>query len=158
MAFPSDLEIARGAKLKPIEDIAGKLTFVVSGPKAAYEKAKPYLDMMGVGSSYVGEGELSRIAKICHNVHLGVVIQSLCEITILAETERLPRNLVSVRKDFAPALTDRLEKILLSMNEDYQGRKILKKTDDTTKFDLLPEGEAGLRRRLAEIFQSPKKN
>ena len=80
------------------------------------------------------------------------------EITILAETERLPRNLVSVRKDFAPALTDRLEKILLSMNEDDQGRKILKKTDDTTKFDLLPEGEAGLRRRLAEIFQSPKKN
>ena len=79
------------------------------------------------------------------------------EITILAETERLPRHLVSVRKDFAPALTDRLEKILLSMNEDDPGRKILKKTDDTTKFDLLPEGEAGLRRRLAEIFQAPQK-
>lgn len=71
---------------------AGKLTFVVSGPKAAYEKAKPYLDMMGVGSSYVGEGELSRIAKICHNVHLGVVIQSLCEITILAEKAGMPRH------------------------------------------------------------------
>jgi len=71
---------------------AGKLTFVVSGPKAAYEQAKPYLDMMGVGSSYVGEGELSRIAKICHNVHLGVVIQSLCEITILAEKVGMPRH------------------------------------------------------------------
>ena len=71
---------------------AGKLTFVVSGPKAGYEKAKPYLDMMGVGSSYVGEGELSRIAKICHNVHLGVVIQSLCEITILAEKVGMPRH------------------------------------------------------------------
>jgi 3-hydroxyisobutyrate dehydrogenase len=71
---------------------AGKLTFVVSGPKAAYEKAKPYLDMMGTGSSYVGEGELSRIAKICHNVHLGVVIQSLCEITILAEKVGMPRH------------------------------------------------------------------
>jgi len=71
---------------------AGKLTFVVSGPKAAYEKAKPYLDMMGVGSSYVGEGELARIAKICHNVHLGVVIQSLCEITILAQKAGMPRH------------------------------------------------------------------
>jgi 3-hydroxyisobutyrate dehydrogenase len=71
---------------------AGKLTFVVSGPKAAYEKAKPYLDMMGSGSSYVGEGELSRIAKICHNVHLGVVIQSLCEITVLAEKVGMPRH------------------------------------------------------------------
>jgi len=71
---------------------AGKLTFVVSGPKAAYDKARPYLDMMGAGSSYVGEGELSRIAKICHNVHLGVVIQSLCEITVLAEKVGMPRH------------------------------------------------------------------
>ena len=71
---------------------AGKLTFVVSGPKSAYEKAKPYLDMMGVGSSYVGEGELARIAKICHNVMLGVVIQNLCEITILAEKAGMPRH------------------------------------------------------------------
>jgi 3-hydroxyisobutyrate dehydrogenase-like beta-hydroxyacid dehydrogenase len=71
---------------------AGKLTFVVSGPKAAYEKAKPYLDMMGTGSSYVGEGELARIAKICHNVMLGVVIQNLCEIIILAEKAGMPRH------------------------------------------------------------------
>jgi len=71
---------------------AGKLTFVVSGPKAAYDAAKPYLDMMGSGSSYVGEGELARIAKICHNVHLGVVIQSLCEITVLAQKAGMPRH------------------------------------------------------------------
>ena len=71
---------------------AGKLTFVVSGPKAAYESARPYLDMMGTGSSYVGEGELARIAKICHNVMLGVVIQNLCEITILAEKAGMPRH------------------------------------------------------------------
>jgi 3-hydroxyisobutyrate dehydrogenase len=71
---------------------AGKLTFVVSGPKAAYEAARPYLDMMGTGSSYVGEGELARIAKICHNVMLGVVIQNLCEITILAQKAGMPRH------------------------------------------------------------------
>ncbi len=71
---------------------AGKLTFVVSGPKSAYESARPYLDMMGTGSSYVGEGELARIAKICHNVMLGVVIQNLCEITILAQKAGMPRH------------------------------------------------------------------
>ena len=71
---------------------AGKLTFVVSGPKSAYDTAKPYLDMMGAGSSYVGEGELSRIAKICHNVMLGVVIQNLCEIIVLAEKAGMPRH------------------------------------------------------------------
>jgi len=71
---------------------AGKLTFVVSGPKAAYEAARPCLDMMGTGSSYVGEGELARIAKICHNVMLGVVIQNLCEITVLAQKAGMPRH------------------------------------------------------------------
>jgi len=71
---------------------AGKLTFVVSGPKPAYEMARPYLDLMGTGSSYVGEGELARIAKICHNVMLGVVIQNLCEITVLAEKAGMPRH------------------------------------------------------------------
>jgi 3-hydroxyisobutyrate dehydrogenase-like beta-hydroxyacid dehydrogenase len=71
---------------------AGKLTFVVSGPKAAYDQASPYLAMMGQGSSYVGEGELSRIVKICHNVMLGVVTQCMAEITVLAEKAGVPRH------------------------------------------------------------------
>jgi len=79
-------------------------------------------------------------------------------ITILAQTERVPRHFLSVRKDFAPTLVDRLEKILLSMHENDQGRRILKNTDDTTKFDLLPDGEAATRRKLAEIFRSAEKN
>ena len=79
-------------------------------------------------------------------------------ITILAQTERVPRHFFSVRRDFSPTLVDRLEKILLSMHENEQGRRILKNTDDTTKFYLLPEGEAAMRRRLAEIFNSAGKN
>jgi len=71
---------------------AGKLTFVVSGPKSAYAAAAPYLDMMGQGSSYVGEGELSRIVKICHNVMLGVVTQCMAEITVLAQKAGVPRH------------------------------------------------------------------
>jgi 3-hydroxyisobutyrate dehydrogenase-like beta-hydroxyacid dehydrogenase len=71
---------------------AGKLTFVVSGPKAAYEVAAPYLDKMGQGSSYVGEGELSRIVKICHNVMLGVVTQCMAEVTVLAQKAGVPRH------------------------------------------------------------------
>jgi 3-hydroxyisobutyrate dehydrogenase-like beta-hydroxyacid dehydrogenase len=41
--------------------------------------------MIAPAASYVGEGELARIVKICHNVFLGVVTQSLAEITILAQ-------------------------------------------------------------------------
>jgi 3-hydroxyisobutyrate dehydrogenase-like beta-hydroxyacid dehydrogenase len=71
---------------------AGKLTFVVSGPKPAYDAARPLLDMMGQGSSYIGEGELARIVKICHNVYLGVVTQCLAEITLLAQKAGVPRH------------------------------------------------------------------
>jgi 3-hydroxyisobutyrate dehydrogenase len=71
---------------------AGKLMFVVSGAQSAYDAARPYLDFLGRGSSYVGEGELARIAKICHNVYLSVVIQSLCEITLLAQKAGMPRH------------------------------------------------------------------
>jgi ABC-type phosphate/phosphonate transport system substrate-binding protein len=79
-------------------------------------------------------------------------------ISILAQSDPLPRHFLSVRKDLAPALVDSLQKTLLSMHENEQGRRILKTTDDTAKFDLLPEGEAGTRRRLAEIFRRAEKN
>jgi 3-hydroxyisobutyrate dehydrogenase len=71
---------------------AGKLTVVASGPQDAFDAVKPYLEAIGRGVSYVGDGELSRIAKICHNVMLGVVIQNLCEITVLAEKAGMKRH------------------------------------------------------------------
>src|SRR6266550_921355 len=76
------------------------------------------------------------------------------EVSVLAQTERLPRHLVSIRKDMAPAMADRLRAILLAMSEDDEGRRILQKTGETTKFDMLPEGEEGMRRRLLETFYS----
>lgn len=71
---------------------AGKLSFVVSGPHPAFDEALPYLAALGVGASYVGEGEHARIVKICHNVLLGVVTQSLAEVTVLAEKAGVPRH------------------------------------------------------------------
>src|SRR5438270_5572825 len=45
---------------------AGRLSFVCSGPKAAYDAALPWLKTIAPAASYVGESELSRIVKICH--------------------------------------------------------------------------------------------
>ncbi|GAB6987104.1 NAD(P)-dependent oxidoreductase [Nocardioides pyridinolyticus] len=70
---------------------AGGLTLVVSGPEEAYERVAPLLDHLGKGATYVGDGELARLAKICHNVMLGVVTQNLAEITVLAEKGGIPR-------------------------------------------------------------------
>ena len=71
---------------------AGRLSFVCSGPKTAFDMALPYLKMIAPAASYVGDGELARIVKICHNVFLGVVTQSLAEITVLAQKAGVPRH------------------------------------------------------------------
>ena len=71
---------------------AGRLSFVCSGPRSAFDAALPFLRMIAPAASYVGEGELARIVKICHNVFLGVVTQSLAEITVLAQKAGVPRH------------------------------------------------------------------
>jgi 3-hydroxyisobutyrate dehydrogenase-like beta-hydroxyacid dehydrogenase len=71
---------------------AGRLTFAVSGSPAAAEQARPYLDLLGAGASYVGDGEIARTVKLCHNLFLGVVIQSLAEVTVLAQKAGVTRQ------------------------------------------------------------------
>jgi len=71
---------------------AGKLLIVCSGPQALYDKAQPFLQAMGRKAMWVGEGELARIWKIAHNTMFGVIIQNLCEITVLAEKAGIPRH------------------------------------------------------------------
>ncbi len=71
---------------------AGRLTLAVSGPRPAFDAARSYLDLLGAGATYVGDGELARIVKLCHNLFLGVVIQSLAEVTVLAEKSGVSRQ------------------------------------------------------------------
>ena len=72
---------------------AGKLSAVASGPEAAFRKVEDMvLKFAPNGVSYVGDGELARICKIAHNVMLGVVIQNLIEITLLANKMGVPRH------------------------------------------------------------------
>jgi 3-hydroxyisobutyrate dehydrogenase len=70
----------------------GKLTIVASGPRDSYDKAEPFLEAMGRGSTYVGEGELARMVKICHNLMLGVYTQCMAEILVLAEKGGVSRS------------------------------------------------------------------
>jgi 3-hydroxyisobutyrate dehydrogenase len=63
----------------------GNLSLVVSGPAATYDRVAHLLRHFGKSVTYVGDGDLARLVKICHNLMLGVVIQCLAEITVLAE-------------------------------------------------------------------------
>lgn len=71
---------------------SGKLTVVASGPREAYDTVAPYLEIFGRKVTYVGEADQARLVKLCHNLHLGVVTQSLAEVTMLAEASGVSRN------------------------------------------------------------------
>jgi len=72
---------------------AGKLSSVVSGPRAAFERVEPLIRTYALrGVSYVGEGELARICKLAHNVFLSAVIENLIEVTLLAQKAGVPRH------------------------------------------------------------------
>jgi 3-hydroxyisobutyrate dehydrogenase len=72
---------------------AGKLSAVASGPERLFRQIEPLIEVFAPnGVSYVGEGELARICKIAHNVMLGVVIENLIEIMLVAEKAGVPRH------------------------------------------------------------------
>lgn len=70
---------------------AGKLSLAVSGPAEAFDAVAPLLRELGSAVTYVGDGEVARLVKLAHNVFLGVVTQSLAEVTVLAERGGVPR-------------------------------------------------------------------
>jgi len=71
---------------------SGQLTLAVSGTRGAFDEVHPFLDQLGKGVTYVGDGEVSRLVKICHNMLLGIVTQALAEITVLAERGGVKRS------------------------------------------------------------------
>lgn len=70
---------------------AGMLSLVCSGPEKTYQQCRPLLELLGRHVTYVGDGELARAMKICHNLFLGVIAQSMAEITVLAEKNGVSR-------------------------------------------------------------------
>jgi 3-hydroxyisobutyrate dehydrogenase len=70
---------------------AGMLSLICSGPRDAFDEVEPVLELLGRHVTWVGDGEHSRLVKMCHNILLGVVAQSLSEITVLAEKGGVPR-------------------------------------------------------------------
>ena len=117
---------------------AGKLLVVSSGPKALYDRAEPYLQAMARKVMWVGEGELARVWKIAHNTMFGVIIQNLCEITVLAEKAGIPRHI------FLESIND---SVLGSMYTKYKTPVLTNLTFDQVTFTpklLLKDMDLGL--------------
>ena len=71
---------------------AGKLSIIASGPRPVFEQVDRYLGCLGKDVTYVGEGDVSRIIKICHNLYLAICYSGLAEVAVLAEKQGVPRH------------------------------------------------------------------
>jgi 3-hydroxyisobutyrate dehydrogenase-like beta-hydroxyacid dehydrogenase len=109
----------------------------VSGPEEAWAAARPILEDLGRGATYVGEGDRARLVKICHNLALGIVAQTLAEITVLAEKGGISRT------DFLAFFND---SVMGSMFSRYKTPALVK-LDYTPSFTstlLLKDFDLGL--------------
>jgi len=99
---------------------SGKLTVVASGPVEAYETARPHLEHFGHKLTYVGQEDEARLVKICHNLMLGVVAQSMAEISVLAEASGVSRaDLFEFLNDSVMGSTFTKYKTPAYVNVDY---------------------------------------
>jgi 3-hydroxyisobutyrate dehydrogenase-like beta-hydroxyacid dehydrogenase len=69
----------------------GEGVMIASGPQSTYDAAEPYLRSIVKTSVWGGADEQARLVKICHNLYLGLLVQSLSEVTTLAEKSGVPR-------------------------------------------------------------------
>lgn len=76
-------------------------------------------------------------------------------LKILGTTMKAPRNLVAVRRDLDPRLLKELKEILLNMEKDPEGQGVLKRAQNTTRFDeIAPESIDQLKRIEKYVFSS----
>lgn len=80
------------------------------------------------------------------------------QLTILAETEALPRHLTLVSTTLSPKQKTAIKTTLLQMDNTETGRAVLKQFEETKQFDEFPEGaNAGLARMQA-LYDLTQKN
>ena len=97
----------------------------------------------------MGEGELARVWKIAHNTFFGVIIESLCEITVLAEKAGIPRHV------FLESIN---ESVVGSMYTRYKTPALVNLTFDQVTFTpelLLKDMDLGLGAGRAEGVAMP---
>jgi phosphonate transport system substrate-binding protein len=171
---------SKGSRVARLEDLRGKIiAFEDSGSTSGYflpklllfEKGfaveqKPNLDAKVATREigYIFAGAEKNVVKLVieEKVAAGAISNddygsldeaSKSNLAVLGETPALPRHLLSVRRNLPEPTVKRLKQILLDMDKHEEGRKILRQTDNTSKFDTLPGGEEEFRRKLMDLYR-----
>ena len=171
---------SKGSRISRLEGLRGKMiAFEDAGSTSGYflpklllfEKGFPVAEKRGLDAK-VSAHEIGYVFAVTEKNIVQLVLEekvaagaisnddymsldetSKASLLILVESESLPRHLLSVRRNLSEAVVKRLKEILLSMHQDDEGQKILRQTDNTTKFDMLPGGEEAFRRKLIDLYR-----
>ncbi len=74
---------------------AGTLTFIVGGPDATLERARPYLQAMGKNIFHCGDSGAGQVAKLCNNMALGAIMAVTGEAIALGVAHGLDPKVLS---------------------------------------------------------------
>lgn len=64
---------------------AGTLTFMAGGTEESFQRAEPFLEIMGKAVIHAGGAGSGQAAKICNNMLLGASMIATCETFVLAQ-------------------------------------------------------------------------
>jgi 3-hydroxyisobutyrate dehydrogenase-like beta-hydroxyacid dehydrogenase len=99
----------------------GKLSIMVGGERAAFERARPILEAIGPKVIYVGGNGLAVSMKIATNLSLAVQMLAFSEGVLLAEKSGIAR---------ATAVEVLLNSVIASPMVKYRGPFVLKMPDE----------------------------
>src|SRR5262249_15740844 len=77
--------------------------------------------------------------------------QGRSQLSILAKTEVIPRQMVLVRSGLDPALVDAIKALMMDLDKQPEGPDILKAVLKTKKFNELPNGTDGVVAGMKEL-------
>lgn len=105
----------------PVTVRQGKLTFMVGGDRAAFEKIEPILLDIGPKATYIGPSGSASIMKICLNLNVPVQLLAMFESLLLAEKNGIDPEL---------ALEVTLNSAIVSPAMKYRGPYFLELPDE----------------------------
>ena len=165
--YQSVIFVRKDSRIKTLEDLKGKMiafdeSYSTSGyllPKATlmqeglilieYDNVFSQVPLDRVGYVFSHDDENTMFWVLKGRVPAGATdIISFYELAgvrrdelrILLKSIDVPRQVVAHRGDLSPGLVTAIEGVLLSMDEDLEGKAILNGFQNTKKFDKFPEG------------------
>lgn len=134
---------------------AGNLSFIVSGPRGALERAEPVLRAIGPTIRHVGEGEQARIVKLAINLVIVGLAQLMAEALVLAEASGVSRAaLLGAMGDSAagaPFVKYKTEPLL---RDDYSATFTTRLMEKDVDLVLEAAEAAGVRLPLADEIKA----